>query len=157
MRRFFSYFIVVLMILFAGCGPSRYSLAVEKANTDFHSYLSENHVEATPTPSGLVVVKQKDGEGEPPQMGKRVAVQYVAKRLDGFVFDSTFDKGRPLVFNVGKGEVIKGLDEGVKLMNKGEKAVLYIPYYLAYGGREMKDLPQYSSLVFEIELVDYEK
>lgn len=157
MRRFFAFSLFALMFLLAGCGPSKYSLAVEKANSDFHTYLADNHVDATPTASGLVVVKQKDGEGEPPQEGKRVAVQYVVKRLDGFVFDSTFDKGRPLMFHVGKGEVIKGLDEGVQLMNKGEKAVLYIPYYLAYGGREMKDLPQYSSLIFEIELIDYEK
>jgi len=146
-----------LLLMMVSCGPSKYTLALEKANEEFDTYLKNNNVTAEPTNSGLVVVITKTGEGQPPQSGKRVAVQYVAKRLDGYVFDSTYEKGHPLMFKTGRNEVIKGLEEGVMSMNKGAKAILYIPNYLAYGGLEMKDIPQYSALVFEVELVDYEK
>ena len=63
----------------------------------------------------------------------------------------------PIQFPLGVGQVIPGWDEGIALMSKGEKGVLYIPYYLAYGDRSAGELIQpYSNLKFEVELVDFE-
>ena len=77
------------------------------------------------------------------------------KLLDGTVFDSSVDRGEPIEFELGTGRVIPGWDEGIALMKKGEKGILYIPSELGYGPRDMGVIPPYSNLIFEVELVDF--
>ena len=100
---------------------------------------------------------KSEGNGEKPEVGKMVQMHYTDKLLDGTVFDSSVERGEPFSFVLGVGQVIPGWDEGVQLMSKGEKGVLYIPYYLAYGERQAgeKILP-FSNLMFEVELVDFD-
>ena len=98
----------------------------------------------------------KDGNGEMPVKENMVKVHYTGKLLDGTVFDSSIERGEPIEFPLGVGYVIPGWDEGIALMSKGEKGVLYIPWYLGYGDRGAGGLIQpYSNLVFEVELVDF--
>jgi peptidylprolyl isomerase len=85
-----------------------------------------------------------------------VKVHYTGKLLDGTKFDSSVDRGEPFGFTLGKGQVIKGWDEGIGLMNVGGKATLIIPSSIAYGDRDMGTIPPYSTLVFDVELLEVE-
>lgn len=127
-----------------------------KAAKDLANYLAKNKIVAEPTASGLYYVVTEPGTGEKPQVGKPVTMHYTGKLLDGTVFDSSVDRGQPFQFVLGVGQVIPGWDEGVQLMSKGEKGVLYIPYYLAYGESGSGPIPAFSNLMFEVELIDFE-
>ena len=129
-----------------------------KAAKELADFLAKNKITAEPTASGLYYVMTQEGNGEKPVIGKPVRMHYTGKLLDGTVFDSSVERGEPFVFPLGVGQVIPGWDEGVQLMSKGEKGVLYIPYYLAYGDRPAGDkIPAFSNLMFEVELVDFEE
>lgn len=120
-------------------------------------YLAKNKIVAEPTESGLYYVMTQEGNGEKPEAGQVVSVHYTGRLLDGTVFDSSVERGMPFQFPLGVGQVIPGWDEGIALMSKGEKGVLYIPYYLAYGDRQAGDkIVPFSNLMFEVELVDFE-
>ncbi len=120
-------------------------------------YLAKHKITAEPTESGLYYVMTQEGNGEKPEAGQIVSVHYTGTLLDGTKFDSSYDREQPIQFPLGVGQVIPGWDEGIALMSKGEKGVLYIPYYLAYGDRAAGELIQpYSNLKFEVELVDFE-
>ncbi len=120
-------------------------------------YLTENKVEVEPTASGLYYVMTQEGNGEKPEAGQMAQVHYTGKLLDGTVFDSSIDRGEPISFPLGVGQVIPGWDEGIMMMSKGEKGVLYIPYYLAYGDRQVGDkIIPFSNLMFEVELIDFQ-
>lgn len=120
-------------------------------------YLSKNKIEVEPTPSGLYYVMTQEGNGEKPEVGQMVKVHYTGKLLDGTVFDSSIEHGDPISIPIGVGQVIPGWDEGIQMMSKGEKGLLYIPYYLAYGDRQAGDkIAPFSNLIFEVELVDFE-
>ena len=127
------------------------------AAKELADYLAKNKIEAVPTASGLIYVVTEPGNGEKPQVGKPVTMHYTGKLLDGTVFDSSVERDQPFTFALGVGQVIPGWDEGVLLMSKGEKGVLYIPYYLAYGDRQAGEkIAPFSNLMFEVELIDFE-
>ena len=84
-----------------------------------------------------------------------VQVHYTGKLTNGQIFDSSVDKGQPIRFALGKGRVIKGWDEGLALMSKGEKRTLIIPPDIGYGSRPMGKIPPNSTLIFEVELIDF--
>lgn len=74
--------------------------------------------------------------------------------LDGKVFDSSVQRGEPLEFTLGIGQVIEGWDEGLLLLNEGDKARLIIPSDLAYGSRGAGGvIPPNAVLIFDVELV----
>lgn len=125
------------------------------AAQQLQDYFTANGIVAMPTQSGLVYVMTEEGNGEKPVDGQNVKVHYTGRLLDGTVFDSSVERGEPIEFPLGVGYVIPGWDEGIKLMSKGEKGVLYIPYYLAYGERDMGKIAPFSNLIFEVELVDF--
>jgi FKBP-type peptidyl-prolyl cis-trans isomerase FkpA len=120
-------------------------------------FLQKNGINnAKRTESGLYYVVLQEGEGEPLTTGKKVAVHYLGKLLDGTKFDSSYDRGQPLDFNYNTGSMIKGFDEGVGFIKKGGKAILYIPSHLGYGERGAGTIAPFSVLLFEIELVNIE-
>lgn len=132
-----------------------YPAETEKAASELNAYLEKNGVVAQPTSTGLYYVKTQDGTGEKPSKGSTVKAHYTGYLLDGIVFDTSIERGEPIEFVLGVGQVIPGWDEGIAMMSKGEKAVLYIPYYLAYGDRDLGVIPPFSNLVFEVELIDF--
>ena len=132
-----------------------YPAETEKAASELNAYLEKNGVVAQPTSTGLYYVKTQDGTGEKPSKGSTVKAHYTGYLLDGTVFDTSIERGEPIEFVLGVGQVIPGWDEGIAMMSKGEKAVLYIPYYLAYGDKNLGVIPPFSNLVFEVELIDF--
>ena len=128
-----------------------------KAANALAAYLAKNNIVAEPTETGLYYVVTEEGNGEHPEVGKPVTMHYTGKLLDGTVFDSSLERDEPFQFVLGVGQVIPGWDEGVQLMTKGEKGVLYIPYYLGYGERQAGDkIVPFSNLIFDVELIDFE-
>ncbi|KAJ1452608.1 hypothetical protein M885DRAFT_526153 [Pelagophyceae sp. CCMP2097] len=96
-----------------------------------------------------------NADGEPPSKGDYVVVDYVGKLAKtGFVFDSSFKRGIPFIFEVGGGKVIPGWDEGVGSMREGSNRTLWIPARLAYGEENIGGglIPPNSDLKFEVVL-----
>ncbi|NKC14525.1 MAG: peptidylprolyl isomerase [Gammaproteobacteria bacterium] len=112
---------------------------------------------AKKTPSGLQYVITQAGSGnEKPAKGQTVSVHYVGRLLDGKKFDSSRDRGQPIQIPIGVGRVIKGWDESIMDMTKGERRTLIIPPELGYGARGYPGvIPPNATLVFETELVDF--
>lgn len=128
----------------------------QKADEELQAYLSANGITAEPQESGLIYVCTQKGKGPKPGYKQNVKVHYTGRLLDGTVFDSSVERGEPIEFELGVGQVIPGWDEGIALMSKGEKGILYIPSNLAYGSRQAGDLIKpFSNLIFEVELVDF--
>jgi FKBP-type peptidyl-prolyl cis-trans isomerase len=112
---------------------------------------------ATATPSGLKYIITRPGAGPKPASGASVKVHYAGRLMDGKEFDNSYKRGQPIDFKVGTGMVIPGWDEGIMLMQKGEKRTLIILPNLAYGpeGRPPV-IPQNATLIFDVELVDFQ-
>lgn len=97
------------------------------------------------------------------QDGDMVYVHYTGKTTDGTKFDSSLDRGQPFVFTLGAGMVIKGWDEGILGMSKGEKKTLNVPADKAYGAQGVPDgqggyiISPNATLIFDVELVDIKR
>ncbi|KAG0524419.1 hypothetical protein BDA96_07G209600 [Sorghum bicolor] len=106
---------------------------------------------------GLKKKLLKEGEGwETPEVGDEVEVHYTGTLLDGTKFDSSRDRGDPFKFKLGQGQVIKGWDQGIKTMKKGENAVFTIPPELAYGASgSPPTIPPNATLQFDVELLSW--
>ena len=118
--------------------------------------ISEQWPDAVTTPSGLKYVVVAEGEGETPKKGSVVSVHYTGKLLSGKKFDSSVDRGQPIDFPVGSGQVIKGWDEALLGMKKGEKRVLIIPPDLGYGPSGRGPIPPNATMVFDVELISFQ-
>lgn len=106
------------------------------------------------TASGLKCEDLKVGKGPVPKVGDTVFVHYTGWLTNGKKFDSSVDRGQPFSFVLGRGQVIKGWDEGVGSMHVGGKRKLTIPPALAYGSSGFPPvIPPNSTLVFEVELL----
>ncbi|KAI4354243.1 hypothetical protein L6164_003129 [Bauhinia variegata] len=106
---------------------------------------------------GLKKKLVKEGEGwDTPDVGDEVEVHYTGTLLDGTKFDSSRDRGTPFKFTLGQGQVIKGWDQGIKTMKKGENAVFTIPSDLAYGeSGSSPTIPPNATLQFDVELLSW--
>ncbi|WP_158797108.1 FKBP-type peptidyl-prolyl cis-trans isomerase [Pedobacter sp. L105] len=104
------------------------------------------------TASGLQYLVITPGSGPKPAVTDTVLVNYKGMLLSGKQFDSSYDRNEPLSLSLDR--VIPGWTEGMQLMSPGAKYKFFIPYNLAYGERGAgQDIPPYSTLVFEIELL----
>jgi peptidylprolyl isomerase len=107
---------------------------------------------------GLKYTDTKIGDGETAEKGYIVSVHYTGwiykNGNKGAKFDSSLDRGKPITFKLGNGQVIKGWDEGIAGMKSGGKRTLIIPPSLAYGANGSGGvIPPNATLIFEVELV----
>jgi FKBP-type peptidyl-prolyl cis-trans isomerase len=105
------------------------------------------------TPSGLIYVITRHGEGRQPKPGETVMVHYTGVLANGMKFDSSLDREGPFAFELGAGRVIRGWDEGVAKLHVGDQATLIIPSDLGYGAKGMGPIPPDATLIFIVELV----
>lgn len=110
------------------------------------------------TSSGLVYIELEAGDGNRPSRGSTVSVHYTGMLEDGSIFDSSYPRGNPIRFVLGRGSVIAGWDEGIALLRRGGKARLVIPPELGYGsaGAGGGVIPPDATLTFDVWLVDYQ-
>lgn len=106
---------------------------------------------------GLQVTVLKPGSGPKTKPGDHLRVDYVGTLADGSEFDSSRKPGRAAFeFELGRGHVIKGWEEGMVGMQVGELRKLVIPPELAYGETDRPGIPGHSTLTFEVELLAIE-
>lgn len=117
------------------------------------AFLVQNKTKAgvKTTASGLQYEVIMPGTGVKPVASDNVTVNYKGTLLNGLEFDSSYKRGEPTSF--GLSQVISGWTEGLQLMQEGAKFRFFVPYDLAYGGRAAGDIPPFSTLIFEVELI----
>jgi len=142
-------FISLLSIFLFSCN------AKEKQEDDERqAYLTANNITQEPTESGMYYIETLEGFGAQPSVLSTVTVHYEGRLLNGDIFDSSYERGEPITFTLGIGQVIAGWDEGIAYMKKGGTATFVIPSNLAYGPSGSYPIPGYATLVFDIELID---
>jgi len=102
---------------------------------------------------GLVIEDAVVGTGPMAKKGNTVRMRYVGKLTNGKEFDKN-TTGKPFTFRLGKGEVIKGWDEGIVGMQVGGERRLTVPASLAYGKKAQSGIPANSTLIFELKLLE---
>ena len=153
---------LLIIVLFAlGLGACSKSLdttdesQLEKNEKSIQDYLTTNNLSATKDSSGLYYIKQvSNPQGAKAKVGDEVAVFYKIYRLDGMLLESTdTTRQKPLRFPFGANYHLPGVERGISLMREGEKMTLLLPFYLAYGNIGYDQLPAYSPVRVELELV----
>ncbi len=106
--------------------------------------------------SGLEIYIVEEGDGPTPKVGQKVKVNYYGVlKENGVMFDNSYSRGQPFEFTLGRGQVIAGWDQGIAMLKKGTKAVLFIPYLMAYGEAGSPPvIPAKADLAFYVELID---
>jgi len=118
--------------------------------------MEESDAPIQKTDSGLEFMDLAVGTGPTPRSGQTVVVNYTGWLRNGLRFDSSFDRGQPLRFELGTGRVIAGWEEGVSTMRVGGRRRLIIPPALAYGNQGNGPIPPNSAIVFDVQLVGIE-
>ncbi len=130
------------------------SSSAQLASNALETYLKDHQIKAEKAAEGIYFEVEQEGQGNHPQVGDYVQVHYVGRLLDGKIFDQS-DADLPLVFQLGRRQVIRGWEMGIPLFKKGAKGRLFLTPELAYGKRGAgKVVPPDAALIYEIELVD---
>ena len=137
---------------------SNKAVKAAKATEAGRQFLAENSKKqgVVTLPSGLQYKILTQGTGDIPKRTDKVKVHYEGRLIDGTVFDASAKHGtEPATFRAD--QVIKGWTEALTMMPVGSKWELYIPQDLAYGERQAGQIPPYSTLIFQVELVGIDK
>lgn len=133
-----------------------YRKKVEEYAEENRQFLVENakRPDVVTTESGLqyrIIDKRPRNERRKPGPESEVLVKYTGTLIDGTVFDSSAQRGKPTSFKVN--QVIMGWQEALQLMGQGDHWQLFIPAELAYGDRLVSTIPRNSTLIFDVELI----
>ena len=140
---------------YANANKDMYQKRIDEENSLINRFLINMNYPLKKTDSGLHILTINKGAGKKPSVGSTVKIDYTAAFIDGSVFDSTLERSEPFSFVTGKKEVIVGLVEAVMNMQVGDHCLVIIPFRLAYGDQKYGNvIPPFSTLVFEIELLD---
>ena len=142
----------------------RYSSLIEDRDIEeqrkISLFIDTSKVSYTLLDNGMYYLPIKQGSGETSKRGDVVKMNYSGSFLNGKVFESTYDRAQPMEYAYGEqGQVIKGLEKAISLMNEGSKAKFIIPSHLAYGeeGSSTGIIPPYTTVIYEIELLNLTK
>lgn len=153
----FPRFLFTILLVLAFAAPAL--RAREKLPMADLEYVEKKWPDAKRTYTGLryiILQKSAQEDGPSPISGMHVSVLYKGMLLDGTVFDESPDREHPLKTRLGRGELIDGWEEALQKMHLGEKWLLIVPPEMAYGARgKPPSIPRNSTLVFEMELVDF--
>jgi FKBP-type peptidyl-prolyl cis-trans isomerase FkpA len=139
---------VMVAIFISSCGKEEGLVSAEE-------YISLNALTGfTKTPEGMYVKIVTEGTQAKPNLGSLVTIHYKGALTNGKVFDSSFDRGAPATF--GLASLIRGWQIGIPKFGKGGKGTLVIPASLGYGSQDNGDIPGNSTLVFDIELINFQ-
>lgn len=105
------------------------------------------------TPSGLEYAIITGGKGKKVQSGYQVSINYTTRLKPDSIFDSNSGLKHPFSFILGQGEVLKGWDEGISLLNVGDSASFRIPPQLAYGEKKVGKIPANSTIFLEVKVL----
>ncbi len=142
--------LLFIVLSFVSCKKRKTHTQAELDEKIITNYISDNHLNATATGSGLYYVITSQGTGAQPNANSSVTVNYKGSLKDGTVFDQSAPAG----ITFGLAGVIKGWQEGIPYFKKGGKGVLLIPSALGYGSQATGSIPANSVLIFDIELLN---
>jgi FKBP-type peptidyl-prolyl cis-trans isomerase FkpA len=159
MKRIFTILLVVFAgVAFLGCGKDN---SLEKMRENelkrLDEFIAIHYPDSLPKASGLYYIEAVKGEGDSILPGDRVQVFYATWTIDSVLVDESegYTVGHqfePLEFTVGKGEVIKGLEEAAQYMQLNTKANLVLPSEVAYGQNGKGGIPGFTTLLMEVEV-----
>jgi len=129
------------------------TLMKSKEEKVIKDYVKANNIKVRPSQSGLYYIETIEGKGKSPKKGDKISIHYTGMLLNGDVFDTSVKRGIPLEFTFGHDEYISGIEEGISLMQVGGKARLIIPSSIAFGSEYNGNIPPYSPLIFDVELI----
>lgn len=125
----------------------------EKLPPEDLEWVEKNFPEAIKTSTGVRYVVIESGSGETAKRGQMVEMLYVGRLIDGNTFDQRKDPEKPLVFRLGRHQVIAGWDQIITMMRPGDKWTVIVPPELAYGSRgQPPRIPRNATLIFMMEL-----
>jgi FKBP-type peptidyl-prolyl cis-trans isomerase len=127
---------------------------VKMEDHEIHSYVKKHNLDMAKTGTGLRYVVYEEGMGTRSALGKTAVINYKLSLLDGRVCYSS-EKDGTRGFTIGKGEIEKGMDEGILLMRVGDRAKFILPSHLAYGlaGDGIK-IPSHAVILYDVTLID---
>lgn len=146
-----KYFLVLItaLIFLIACSTKKGPASASNKNVEAVSRVTGDTITL---PSGLKYKIIKEGSGKKPKLTNKVRTHYHGTLEDGTVFDSSYERGEPLMFRVN--QVIKGWTQALQLMREGAIWELYIPSKLGYGSRGAGKIPPFSNLIFKVELLE---
>ncbi len=147
-------FVRLLFLALFICSPVAVHAQREKLPPEDLAIVRKSWPDAQRTSTGLRSQLISPGSGLKPEKGQLVSVLYSGRLLNGKVFDENWDREKPFNFRLGRNFVIDGWEEGLQMMQVGEKRLFIIPFELAYGTRgDPPKIPRRATLIFEVELV----
>ena len=117
------------------------------------NYIKNANITAEPTESGLYFIEKNEGSGDYIKQGDEIVVNYTLTLADGSLVETTWGN-EPMTYIVGREKFIAGWEEAIAMMKKGSVATVIIPSKIGYGAEGKGTIQPYSTLVFEIEILD---
>ena len=133
---------------------AKHQIKLDEEKAAIEEYVATNAITVAPQENGLYYIETLKGKGKKVEAEKTYKIHYTGKLLNGTEFDSSVKRDAPMTLTVGVGRVIPGFDAGLLQMNVGGKATLIIPSMMAYGPRDLGNIPPYSTLVFDVEVLE---
>jgi len=130
----------------------------DNAYIEFDKYLREHNITEAPVGRGTVKVTVVPGTGTDAFYGDVVSIHMIQRTFSGIEIENSRAAGGPFEYEIGSEQGLQGLDEALVKMKKGEKAMVYLPYFLAFGESGIPPkIPPYANIMMELELLDIRK
>lgn len=149
--------LIAIVAVMGSCGRTTSDGApTDDAPVAFTPYAIADSAQIKTYPDGLRLYVVEQGPGDYPTNGTKVDMHYQGRLDDGTIFDESFNRGKPFSFTIGSKKVIPGIEEAVKKLRLGSKAIAFVPPSLGYGdGKEElpPKIPANAHLTFHIHLI----